>query len=148
MEIKGYDPLALLNQWQRELSKVLETRLPHLMGEEAPQSVSDWVPAVDVREEPDRYIITTDVPGVSAKDIEITMEQGVLTIRGERKIEREEKKENYRRIERASGSFFRRLALPDAAEAEKVSATCKDGVLEIVIPKHEKAMPKKIQVQG
>jgi len=108
---------------------------------------SGWTPAVDVREETDRFVISADVPGVSPRDIEITMENGVLTIKGERKNETTSEGDNgYRRVERVYGSFYRRFSLPDTADAENVTANGKDGVLEVTIPKKAAVQPKRIQV--
>jgi HSP20 family protein len=85
---------------------------------------------------------------VKVDDIEITMEKGVLTVRGERKLEKEEDRSGFRRIERSRGTFYRRFSLPDSADAERIQAKSRDGVLEIVIPKQEKSQPRKIAVQA
>ena len=82
------------------------------------------------------------------KDIEITMENGVLTLKGERSTEKKEEREGYKRIERARGTFYRRFSLPDTADAEKIDAHSRDGVLEIVLPKHEKVQPRRITVNA
>ncbi|TCK17454.1 HSP20 family protein [Thiogranum longum] len=146
MSLVRYEPWSLLNQLQGEMSRMLDT---NRYGEEgSPLATSDWVPAVDIKEEDDRYVIHADVPGVEARDIEVNMEDGVLSIRGERKIENEEEREGYKRIERVRGNFYRRFSLPDGADAEAISAKCKDGVLEIIIPKQTKVMPKRIEVQS
>ena len=93
-------------------------------------------------------MILADLPGIDPKDIEITMENGTLAIRGERKSETEEEREGYHRVERARGSFYRRFTLPDTANTDKIEARGKDGVLEIVIPKHDKVQPRKIAVKN
>ena len=111
-------------------------------------SAADWVPAVDIKEEDTRFVIHADVPGVDPDDIEVRMEDGVLTIKGERQSEDKEEREGYKRIERVRGSFFRRFSLPDTADAEGITAKAKNGVLEIIIPKHEKVQPRRIEVQG
>ena len=108
----------------------------------------DWSPAVDIKEEDNKYIIHADVPGIKPEDIEVSLEDGVLTIRGERKFDNEEEKQGYKRVERVRGSFYRRFSLPDTADQEKVTATSKDGVLEIMIEKQEKVLPKKITVNA
>jgi HSP20 family protein len=102
---------------------------------------------VDIKEEAERFVIHADVPGVDPKDIEVTMEDGVLTIRGERKSESREEQDGWKRVERVSGQFFRRFTLPDTADAEGISATGANGVLEVIIPKQAKAQPRKIQVK-
>ncbi|HKS93520.1 MAG TPA: Hsp20/alpha crystallin family protein, partial [Gammaproteobacteria bacterium] len=109
---------------------------------------SDWIPAVDIKEEDQRFLIHADVPGVDPKDIEITMEDGILTLKGERKGETREERDGYRRVERVSGQFFRRFTLPDTADAEGVSAKGVNGVLEISIPKQPKAQPRRITVKA
>lgn len=108
--------------------------------------LSSWTPAVDIKEEEKRYLIRADIPGVNPKDIEITFDNGVLSIHGERKLENEEEKDGYKRVERAYGSFSRQFSLPDSVDAEKISAKGNHGVLEISVPKSEKAQPKKISV--
>ncbi len=107
----------------------------------------DWMPAVDVKEDDKAYMIKADIPGVSPEDVEVTMERGVLTIRGERKSERKEERDNYHRIERFSGSFSRRFTLPDAADSDGVEADMKDGVLQVRIPKQEKAVSRRINIK-
>ena len=147
MSLVRYEPWSLLNQLQGEMGRMFDTRM-RPGDDDSPLSASDWVPAVDIREENERYIIHADIPGVEAKDIEVNMEDGILSIRGERKFENEEAREGYKRVERVRGSFYRRFSLPDGADAESISAKCKDGVLEIVIPKQVKVLPKRIEVQG
>ncbi len=111
-------------------------------------STSHWRPAVDIKEEADRFLITADLPGVDPKDIEITMDHGVLTIKGERQSESSEENEAYKRVERVSGAFYRRFSLPDTADAERIEAKGKDGVLQVTLPKHEKVQPRKIEVKS
>lgn len=108
---------------------------------------SHWSPAVDILEEPTRFVLLADIPGVDPKDIEISMESGVLTIKGERITIRTEENREYTRIERSKGSFYRRFALPDTANADKITAEGRQGVLKIIIPKREKASAKKIKVE-
>ena len=108
----------------------------------------DWSPAVDVKEEAGRYVIHADVPGINPEDIDISLEDDVLTIRGERKLDSEENKDGYKRIERVRGTFFRRFNLPDTADQNSVTAQCKDGVLEVVINKQEKVLPRKISINS
>mgnify|MGYP003573251707 CR=1 FL=1 len=147
MSLVHYEPWTLLNQLQGEMGRMFDTRAR--AGDDGSQhAASDWVPAVDIREEDECYTIHADVPGVEAKDIEVNMEDGILSIRGERKFENEEAREGYKRVERVRGSFYRRFSLPDGADAEAISAKCKDGVLEIIIPKQVKVLPKRIEVQS
>lgn len=108
---------------------------------------SHWAPAVDIKEEPTRFVLFADIPGVDPKDIEISMKNGILTIKGERAATRTEEREGYTRIERSKGSFYRRFALPDTADADKITAEEKHGELIIFIPKREKTTAKKIKVE-
>jgi HSP20 family protein len=118
------------------------------MGEENAATASDWVPAVDIKEDKECFTITADLPGVNAKDIEVHAENGMLTIRGERDSQKKEEHEGYKRIERSYGSFFRRFTLPDTADTDKISAKSDNGVLTVTIPKHERMQPRKIAVEG
>ena len=110
-------------------------------------STADWAPRVDVKEEAERFLIHADVPGVDPKDIEVSMEDGVLTISGERKTESRETQDGWTRVERHSGRFQRSFTLPDTADAEGITAKGEHGSLEIVIPKLVKATPRKIAVK-
>lgn len=141
MAITRYEPFSLLNQIQRELDRFRE-------GDEGNGRIAtaEWTPAVDIKEEQDRFVIHADIPGVNPEDIDINMENGVLTIKGERNTEAKTEKDNYKRVERIYGSFYRRFSLPDTADAEAISAKCKNGVVDIVIPKREAVKPKKINV--
>ena len=109
---------------------------------------TEWVPLVDVKEEKDHFVIRADIPGVDPKHIEVTMENGVLSIRGERTSESVEEREKYQRMERITGVFHRRFALPDTANPDGIQARGRDGVLEITIPKHEKLRPRRIAVES
>jgi len=106
---------------------------------------SQWTPLVDIKEEPDRFVLYADLPGVDPKDIEVQMDKGLLTIKGERKGEINES-ERFSRIERQHGSFHRRFALPDSANPEGITAAGQDGVLQITIPKRPETTPRRIQV--
>jgi len=149
MNITRYEPWNLLNEFQREISSAMGRRYGLSRGDRDTEVVtSDWVPAVDVKEEDNRFVILVDVPGVEARDIEVTMEKGVLSIRGERKHESTDEHEGYKRIERTRGTFYRSFALPDTADAEGISAKGQNGVLEIIIPKHEQVQARKITVES
>jgi len=149
MSLVRYEPWGLINQLHGDIDRMFDTRLRRLSGDTDDQlSASDWVPAVDIREEDQRYVIHADVPGVKPEDIEVSMEAGVLTIKGRRHSETSEEREGYKRVERVSGGFFRRFSLPDTADAESISAKSKHGVLEIAIPKQAKVLPKRIKVEA
>lgn len=146
MSLVRYEPWSLLNQLHGDIDRLFDRRLPKYDEEGDQLAASDWVPAVDIREEDDRYVIHADVPGVKAEDIDVQMDKGVLSIKGRRESETSEERKGYKRVERVRGSFFRRFALPDTADAEAISASCKDGVLEIVIPKQAQVQPRRIKV--
>jgi HSP20 family protein len=106
-----------------------------------------WLPAVDVAESPDKITVKAEIPGMEAKDIEISMVGDTLTIKGEKKAEREQKEENFHLVERSYGSFSRAMKLPATVEADKVEATYKNGVLTVVLPKKEEVKPKAIEIK-
>lgn len=150
MAIVRYEPFNLFDRFQRELSRLGDFDVfGSGTGEDGSSVVtSHWRPAVDIKEENDRFVILADLPGVDPKEIEVSMENGVLSIRGERKSEKEEERDGFRRVERVRGTFYRRFSLPDTADADRIEARGRDGVLEIVIPKQKKVQPRKISVDG
>ncbi len=151
MSLSNYEPWSLLDRFQQQLNRMGYADQPLAANGDNDASnivTSHWRPAVDIKEEADRFLITADLPGVDPKNIEITMENGVLTIKGERTSEATEEKEGYKRVERVSGTFYRRFSLPDSADAERIQATGKDGVLTVSLPKHEKVQPRRIEVKG
>lgn len=108
--------------------------------------VADWAPLVDISEDHKEYLIKAELPEVKKEDVKITMEEGMLTITGDRKFEKEENGKKYHRVERAYGSFVRTFSLPDDASLGKVSADFKDGVLNVHLAKDEKARPQQVEV--
>ena len=135
----------------------LQNRLSSLFGNLALQSgdgnkeetmtVAEWSPLVDISEDDKEYSIRAELPGVKKEEVRITVENGLLSISGERKYEKEEKNRKFHRIERAYGNFVRSFSIPDDADASKVSAEFKDGVLNVHLAKNEKARPKAIEVK-
>lgn len=107
-----------------------------------------WVPAVDIYEEKDRFVVRADVPGVDPNDIEINMENGVLSVSGERSNEDRSEFEGVSRVERISGRFLRRFTLPETADADAIKAKCRNGILEISIPKQAIVQPRRIAVEA
>ena len=136
MNMVRYDPWHTMRQLQRDMSTLFDRRLT---DEDAsvPVAASDWAPAVDIKEEEHRFLIQADIPGVNPDDIEVEMENGVLSISGQRHAEHEEEKEGYKRIERSYGSFVRRFSLPETADPESIKAKCKNGALEVIVTKRE-----------
>jgi HSP20 family protein len=110
-------------------------------------TVAEWAPCVDITEDDREFLVKADLPDVKKEDVKVTVENGVLTLTGERKFEKEEKDKKYRRIERSYGTFLRSFTLPDAADGSKVSAEFKDGVLKVHLPKGEKARAKTVEVK-
>lgn len=144
MTIVRYEPWTLMNRLHREIDQIFGDSFatPSASGE---ASVA-WVPSVDVHEEPERFVVHADLPGVEAKDIHVTTEDGMLTLRGERRFEKRASEKGFERLERVSGAFLRRFTLPDNALAEQIQARHVNGVLEITIPKRRAAEPKRVQV--
>ena len=132
----------------QELKSIFERFFGDEGNDQSNVVTSEWQPRVDIREERERFVIQADVPGVEPKDIEIHMEKGVLTLKGERRAEPKSETTQFTRIERAHGTFHRRFALPDSANAEGITASGKNGVLEIVIPKRPETTPRRISVNG
>jgi HSP20 family protein len=144
MTLTRYEPWNLLEQMRREMDRLADA--PTAEGSSV--ATSDWVPAVDIKEEKDGFVIVADIPGVDPKDIEVNMENGMLTIKGEKEAEKKEEREGYKRVERSYGSFYRRFSLPDTADAEKIAAKSNNGVLEVTIGKQEQVQPRKISVNS
>ena len=143
MTIVRYEPWTLVSRFQRQFERALGDAL-----EDAPSASVSWIPHVDIREEAERFVVVADLPGVDTKDINVTAEKGVLTVRGERRSEKKSSADGYERVERATGSFLRRFSLPETADAEAIKATHVNGVLEISIPKRAQEQPRRITVQA
>lgn len=147
MNITPYDSLRLLDQFHRDMRQFFGHSGQQPDGDST-IATSTWIPLVDIKEETQQFLIEADIPGVDPKNIEISMDSGVLTIKGERKLESQEVGNHYKRVERLHGTFYRRFSLPDTADAEKISASGQNGVLRITIPKKEVAQPRRITVQS
>jgi HSP20 family protein len=146
--------MTVLTRWEpfREFA-TLQDRMNRLFresyndaGQDEALTTSRFAPAVDVYEDEHQVTLKIEVPGIDEKDIDVRVENNTLTVQGERKIEKEEKEENYRRVERQYGSFTRTFTLPQTVDAEKVSANYEKGVLKITLPKKAEAKPKQIKV--
>ena len=144
MNVARYEPWVLMNRLQRDLDRLFT----QAANTDETQAVVDWVPPVDIREEQNQFVLHADLPGVDAKNIDVTLEKGVLTIRGRREIENRDEKSGYRRVERVAGEFFRRFSLPDTADSQAVKARFTNGVLEVVIPKQAQVLPRRINVEA
>ncbi|MBT4163097.1 MAG: Hsp20/alpha crystallin family protein [Gammaproteobacteria bacterium] len=137
-------PFTALNQINRELNRVFDDR--PITGQLVDSTI--WKPQVDICENANSFKVIADVPGVDPKDIEISLHNGLLTIRGERKTDTEVEEDKFSRRERVRGTFSRQFNLPDSADAQTVSARSENGVLEVTIPKAKKARPINIAVDG
>jgi len=148
MAVMRYEPWSVISQLQQDINRAFG----NLSGGDSNSATAEWSPAVDVREYSDRFQLLLDVPGVESKDVEITLDNGVLTVSGVRHEEKAIETNSsdaaqQQRIERPLGRFHRRFTLPDTADAENVHASGRLGVLEVVIPKQPKAKPRRIEVK-
>lgn len=147
MTLVRWDPFRELEEVSDRLNRMFaRPSSPRTTGKET-MIVADWTPSVDISETEGEYQIKAEIPDVKKEDVKVTLEDGVLTIQGERKHEKEEKGKKYHRIERSYGSFVRTFSLPDVIDEEKVKAEFKEGVLNLHLPKSEKAKPKAIEVK-
>ena len=142
--VRHNNPWSLLNTLQREL---YDPTFSNTDNDDASVATANWTPAVDISEDEKNFTLLADIPGVDPKDIDISMEKGVLTIRGERNAKNVEEGDNFRRVERQSGRFYRRFTLPDSADAENIEAKSANGVITITIPKQEVSVARRIEVK-
>jgi HSP20 family protein len=148
MAVTRYEPWNVISQLQQDINRVFG----NLSDSESSSATAQWSPAVDIREYSDRFQLLLDVPGVEPKDVEITLDNGVLTVSGTRLEEKvvgsnESEQPQQQRIERPLGRFHRRFILPDTVDADNVNASGRHGVLEIIIRKQPKAQPRRIEVR-
>jgi HSP20 family protein len=139
-----FEPFRELSTLQDRLNRLF--RESQREGQDESLTTSSFAPAVDVYEDEHNFSLKIEVPGIDEKDIDVRLENNTLTVHGERKIEKDEKEENYRRVERHYGSFTRTFTLPTTVDAENVAATYDKGVLKIALPKKAEAKPKQIKV--
>ncbi|MBN1283724.1 MAG: Hsp20/alpha crystallin family protein [Proteobacteria bacterium] len=139
-----WSPLGDLWDLQDEINRVFRGFGPR--GSREKGEISAWAPAVDICEDKEAVRLTAELPGMRKEDVKINVEDGVLTIKGERRFSEETKKENYYRIERSYGAFSRSFTLPPTVESDRIKASMRDGVLEMQIPKKEEAKPKEVKI--
>lgn len=143
-----WDPFKEMDELQRRLTSVFGVSPQRVVdGKQEAMRVSQWMPLVDIVEDAKEYLIKAELPEVRKDEVKVTVENGVLTISGERRYEKEEKDKRYHRVERAYGSFARSFGMPEDADDSKVSAEFKDGVLTVHLAKSEKARPKSIETK-
>jgi HSP20 family protein len=146
-----WDPFQDLRSAQDEMAQ-MSPMLAHALGLHTQQAsgratTMAWAPALDISERKDAYLVAVELPGLKPEDLDITMEDGLLTIQGERQFTSESSEQQYHRVERRYGAFRRAITLPAHVMAEGIEASFEDGVLQILVPKAEEATPKRIQVR-
>lgn len=145
MTLIRHNPWNLFDQLQNEMNRL--QGFPAKTEDSGDVVTSDWAPAVDIKEEENQFLLVADIPGVDPKDIEVHMENGILTIKGERESEKKTEREGYKRIERQHGVFYRRFTMPEGVDPEGIDANSNNGVLTVTIPKQEAAQPRRISVK-
>ena len=146
MTLVRWDPFRELESMSDRLNRVFSRPTLSTSGREA-LTVADWMPTVDISETDSEYLIKAELPEVKKEDVKVTVENGVLTLQGERRQEKEEKGKKYHRVERSYGSFVRSFTLPESVDESAVKAEYKDGMLNLHLPKTEKVKPKSIDVK-
>jgi HSP20 family protein len=146
MNLVYYQPWSLMDRWRHEIDELFTRSSDASLPLPAATNSTAWRPSVDLQEESDRFILRADVPGVELKDIEVSAEDGTLTICGERPAREHVGSDGFEHIERVAGKFLRRFTLPDSARAEAIKARYADGVLEIEIPKQPRVETKRIAI--
>jgi HSP20 family protein len=146
MAITRWDPFREVVAMQNNVNPLFSL-LRNMNEAELPLSAASFVPAVDIYEDKDKLVLKLEVPGIEEKDLDVQVENNTLTVKGERKFEKEEKEENFHRIERSYGSFYRSFTLPSTVETDKISATYTAGVLKLELKKKAEAQPKQIKVE-
>jgi HSP20 family protein len=146
MAIIRWEPARELQSLQQDLNRLFGSFFDTPTTRSNVRSLRRWAPAMDLVEEGDHYVLRADLPGLSEQDVNVEVEDNVLTISGERKSEHEERREGYYRVERASGRFSRSLALPEGVDPDSVKASFDKGVLAVSIPKPEQAKPRRVAI--
>ena len=149
MQVTRYEPWTLLKTLNKDLNRLsLFDQLINEGSNDDATLQSGWIPAVDIKEEEQQFVIHADLPGIDPKEIEITAEDNVLTIQGSRRAETEQKKDAYTRRERSYGHFYRSFTLPDNANTDAIEAKGNNGVLEIILPKQAEKQARRITVKS
>ncbi len=145
MAIIRWDPFRDMVTLREKMNRLFEDAVTH-RGEDKDLISSAWAPAVDIYEDENQLVLSAEVPGIEEKDVEIKIEDSTLIIQGERKMQKETKEENYHRIERAYGSFYRSFTLPNYIDQEKIRAEHENGVLKITMPKKPELKPRNVKI--
>ncbi|MGH8177270.1 MAG: Hsp20/alpha crystallin family protein [Steroidobacter sp.] len=144
MTLVRYEPWSVLNQLHNQINRAFDRELDQTSASSA--ATADWIPPADIEEYKDRFVLKLDVPGVDLAAIDVTLDQGVLSVSGERTRDEVAKEVERSRSERPYGRFHRRFTLPDTVDAAAVHATGRNGIVEVTIPKQPRAQPRRIQV--
>ena len=147
MTLVRWDPFRELEEVSDRLNRMFSRPAVPAKNAREALTVADWSPTVDISESEEEYLIKAELPEVKKENVKVTLEDGVLTLSGERRQEKEEKNVKYHRVERSYGSFVRSFSLPELVDETKVKAEYKDGVLSLHLPKSEKAKPRAIEVK-
>jgi HSP20 family protein len=148
MTVSRWDPFQDLLSIQDEMNQIFGRVLGHPGQSRSEQATRAWAPALDITERTDAYVVTVELPGVEPADVDVTLEEGILGIAGERRFTSESHDAQHHRVERRYGQFRRSITLPSQVEADAIKATFANGVLEVVVPKAEASKPRKIEIRG
>jgi HSP20 family protein len=150
MSVLRWDPFRDLTSIQDEINTMFDRVFGRRTTGTGSQggTPASWAPAVDISERKDAYVVSAEVPGMRPEDLEVTLDDGLLTIRGERRMEEESSDRQYHRVERRYGAFRRSITLPSQVQSDAIEASYADGVLQVVVRKSEAAKPKKIDVRA
>ena len=144
MNITRFEPWSVVDLLHRDLDRLTRRQT----RSEETSSLANWTPAVDIVENKDRFVLRADVPGVDTQDIDVSMDAGVLTVSGVRHAETQESEDGIQRFERATGRFLRRFTLPESADADGITASSKNGILEVSVPKRPEVQARRITVEA
>lgn len=147
MSIVRYDPFRDLRTLQEEVNRLFSTNLTRSFGDEG-IGRGAWAPSVDIYENKDQIVLEAELPGMKQEDFDLSVENNVITLRGERRFEKTDETDNYHRVERSYGSFTRSFTLPQTVSPEGATAEYSNGVLRVTLPKREETKPRRIEVKG
>jgi HSP20 family protein len=148
MSIIRYDPFRDLRSLQDEVNRLFSTKLNRAFGDDEGIARGAWNPTVDIYENKDQIVIEAELPGMSREDFDLSFENNIITLRGERRFEKKDESDNYHRVERSYGAFSRSFTLPPTVSGEGISAEYRNGVLRVTLPKREEVKARRIEIAG
>jgi HSP20 family protein len=148
MSIVRYDPFRDLPSLQDEVNRLFSTNLNRAFGDDEGIARGAWNPTVDIYENKDQIVIEAELPGMNRDDFDLSFENNIITLRGERRFEKKDENDNYHRVERSYGSFTRSFTLPPTVSGEGITAEYRNGVLRVTLPKREEVKARRIEIQG